>query len=225
MNDYKSGKLKILVCTDVAARGLDIKQIKTVVNYDIARDIDSHVHRIGRTGRAGEKGTAFSLLTQKEDRFASELVRNLEESNQRVDKKLMDLAMKNPYFRKARSGFSGGRGRGRGRGGRGGSSSGFNPNTMPIGGGGRGGFNPNTTAIGGGGRGGFNPNTTPIGGGGGRGGFNPNTIPIGGGAGRGNGNVNSHTRSNGPMKFTSFQKAESTTGQSTSFLNGSNSTK
>lgn len=63
--DFKHLKKKILVCTDVAARGLDIKSVKTVVNYDIARDIDSHVHRIGRTGRAGEKGTAYTLITQK----------------------------------------------------------------------------------------------------------------------------------------------------------------
>jgi ATP-dependent RNA helicase DDX42 len=51
---FKKGACKILVATDVAARGLDIKSVKTVVNYDVARDIDSHVHRIGRTGRAGE---------------------------------------------------------------------------------------------------------------------------------------------------------------------------
>jgi len=63
--DFKHGNKKILVCTDVASRGLDIKSVKTVINYDVARDIDSHVHRIGRTGRAGEKGTAYTLITQK----------------------------------------------------------------------------------------------------------------------------------------------------------------
>ena len=56
IRDFKSSKVKILVATDVAARGLDIKSVKTVVNYDIAHDIDSHTHRVGRTGRAGEKG-------------------------------------------------------------------------------------------------------------------------------------------------------------------------
>ena len=59
------------------ARGLDIPLIKTVVNFDVARNIDTHVHRIGRTGRAGEKGTAFTLLTNRDVSFAGDLVRNL----------------------------------------------------------------------------------------------------------------------------------------------------
>jgi len=75
------------------ARGLDIPSIRTVVNYDVARDIDTHTHRIGRTGRAGEKGTAYTLLTNKDTTFAGDLVRNLEGANQGVSKELMDLAM------------------------------------------------------------------------------------------------------------------------------------
>ena len=61
----------------IAARGLDISAIKTVVNYDVARSIDTHVHRIGRTGRAGEKGMAYTLVTPKDVIFAGSLVRNL----------------------------------------------------------------------------------------------------------------------------------------------------
>lgn len=76
-----------------AARGLDIPSIRTVVNYDVARDIDTHTHRIGRTGRAGEKGVAYTLLTSKDTTFAGDLVRNLEGANQAVSKELMDLAM------------------------------------------------------------------------------------------------------------------------------------
>ena len=76
-----------------AARGLDIPSIRTVVNYDVARDIDTHTHRIGRTGRAGEKGVAYTLLTNKDTSFAGDLVRNLEGANQGVSKELMDLAM------------------------------------------------------------------------------------------------------------------------------------
>ncbi|KAI8800153.1 ATP-dependent RNA helicase DDX42-like protein [Cladochytrium replicatum] len=102
LNDFKKDRLKVLVSTDVAARGLDIKSVKNVVNYDAARDIDSHVHRIGRTGRAGEKGNAFTLLTIKEDRFAAELVRNMEESSTSVPKELLSLAMRNAKFRKHR---------------------------------------------------------------------------------------------------------------------------
>lgn len=115
LRDFKSNKVKILVSTDVAARGLDIKTVKNVINFDIARDIDSHTHRVGRTGRAGEKGTAFTLITQKEDRFAGELVRHLETSGQIVPPELLNLAMKNPRFGDSRN-----RGGRRGRGGRGG---------------------------------------------------------------------------------------------------------
>ena len=102
LSRFKSDKIKILVCTDVAARGLDIKSIKTVINYEIPRDIDTHVHRIGRTGRAGEKGQAYTLLTRDQDKFAGFLVRNLEEANQIVPQELINLAMKNHKFRKSR---------------------------------------------------------------------------------------------------------------------------
>ncbi|XP_067220905.1 ATP-dependent RNA helicase DDX42-like, partial [Chanodichthys erythropterus] len=107
--DFKKKNLPILVATDVAARGLDIPSIRTVVNYDVARDIDTHTHRIGRTGRAGEKGVAYTLLTTKDTSFAGDLVRNLEGANQSVSKDLMDLAMQNPWFRKSR--FKGGKGK------------------------------------------------------------------------------------------------------------------
>ncbi len=56
----------ILVATDVAARGLDIKELKAVINYEVTRDAEVHVHRIGRTGRAGSKGLALSLYTENE---------------------------------------------------------------------------------------------------------------------------------------------------------------
>ncbi|CAO3622193.1 unnamed protein product [Cunninghamella blakesleeana] len=119
LKDFRNNKIGILIATDVAARGLDIKTVKTVINYDIAKDIDSHTHRVGRTGRAGEKGKAITLITKNEDRFAGELVYHLEGSSQIVPNELMNLAMSNPRFRNQRS-FGGGRGRGRGRGGRGG---------------------------------------------------------------------------------------------------------
>ncbi|XP_050236532.1 DEAD-box ATP-dependent RNA helicase 24 isoform X2 [Mercurialis annua] len=95
LQKFKSGVYHVLIATDVAARGLDIKSLKSVVNYDIAKDMDMHVHRIGRTGRAGDKdGTAYTLITQKEARFAAELVNNLIAAGQNVSAELMDLAMK-----------------------------------------------------------------------------------------------------------------------------------
>jgi len=115
--DFKHENKKILVCTDVASRGLDIKSVKTVINYDVARDIDSHVHRIGRTGRAGEKGTAYTLITQKEDRFAVDLIKNLEDAHQVVPPELVEVAKKNPRFRRnnGRRNNKGGNNRNNGR--------------------------------------------------------------------------------------------------------------
>ncbi|XP_024541622.1 DEAD-box ATP-dependent RNA helicase 24 [Selaginella moellendorffii] len=130
LQGFKSGQFHVLVATDVAARGLDIKSIKTVVNYDTAKDMDTHVHRVGRTGRAGDKeGVAYTLVTQKEARFAGDLVNGFVAAGQNVPSELMDLAMKDGRFRaqregrrkggKGRGGRGGGRGKGGGGGGRG----------------------------------------------------------------------------------------------------------
>ena len=87
LSSFKEGKLHVLVATDVAARGLDIRSIRTVVNYDVARSIDTHVHRIGRTGRAGSRdGCAYTLLMPKESRMAAALVENLRSVGQSVPK-------------------------------------------------------------------------------------------------------------------------------------------
>ena len=95
LQKFKSGVFHVLIATDVAARGLDIKSLKSVVNFDVARDMDMHVHRIGRTGRAGDKdGVAYTLITQKEARFAGELVNSLIAAGQNVPPELTDLAMK-----------------------------------------------------------------------------------------------------------------------------------
>lgn len=99
---FKKRESDILVATDVAARGLDIPHIRTVVNYDVARDIDTHTHRIGRTGRAGEKGTAYTLVSEKDKEFAGHLVRNLEGANQEVPEDLLELAMQSSWFRSSR---------------------------------------------------------------------------------------------------------------------------
>lgn len=109
ITQFKKKEVPIMVATDVAARGLDIPHIRTVINYDIARDIDTHTHRIGRTGRAGEKGTAYTLVAEKDKEFAGHLVRNLEGANQEVPEALLELAMQSSWFKKSR--FKSGKGK------------------------------------------------------------------------------------------------------------------
>jgi ATP-dependent RNA helicase DeaD len=68
MASFKSGKLSLLIATDVAARGIDIENIDAVINYELPDDIESYVHRIGRTGRAGKTGRAFSFVMYRDRR-------------------------------------------------------------------------------------------------------------------------------------------------------------
>ena len=73
LEDFKQGKARVLVATDVAARGLDIRQLKYVVNYELPYIAEDYIHRIGRTGRAGENGLAISLLGQEEAYLLEEI--------------------------------------------------------------------------------------------------------------------------------------------------------
>jgi len=68
LEGFKSGRYRILVATDIAARGIDVTQIETVINYDLPDDVENYVHRIGRTGRAGHKGRAISFATPDQSR-------------------------------------------------------------------------------------------------------------------------------------------------------------
>ena len=69
MNDFKRGKFRYLVATDVAARGIDIDNISHVINYDLPLEPESYIHRTGRTGRAGHTGKAITFVTPSEDKF------------------------------------------------------------------------------------------------------------------------------------------------------------
>lgn len=66
MKDYRNGGIEILVATDVASRGIDVSNIDVVINYDLPNDSDSYIHRIGRTGRAGHEGLAYTLIYNQE---------------------------------------------------------------------------------------------------------------------------------------------------------------
>lgn len=82
LRDFRSGRAPVLVATSVAARGLDIPDVKHVINFDLPQDIEEYVHRIGRTGRIGNKGRATSFFQPgKDERLARSLVKVLSEVN------------------------------------------------------------------------------------------------------------------------------------------------
>lgn len=68
MNGFKEGISNILVCTDVAARGIDVSDLEAIINYDIPQEQELYVHRIGRTGRAGREGLSITLASYSEER-------------------------------------------------------------------------------------------------------------------------------------------------------------
>ncbi|NXL38738.1 DDX43 helicase, partial [Glaucidium brasilianum] len=82
LDDFRKGKVRILVATDLASRGLDVHDITHVFNFDFPRNIEEYVHRVGRTGRAGRTGEAVTLVTRSDWRVASELIEILERANQ-----------------------------------------------------------------------------------------------------------------------------------------------
>ena len=91
ITDFKNGRLKILVATSVAARGLDVKELVLVVNYDCPNHYEDYVHRVGRTGRAGNKGFAHTFLTPDQGRYSGEIIKAFELSENLVPQPLRDL--------------------------------------------------------------------------------------------------------------------------------------
>jgi len=83
LNGFRSGKYRILVATDIAARGLDISRISHVINYDMPDTVDAYTHRIGRTGRAERTGDAFTFVTREDRAFVWEIERILGEEIER----------------------------------------------------------------------------------------------------------------------------------------------
>ncbi|WZH44529.1 ATP-dependent RNA helicase DED1 [Fusarium acuminatum] len=174
---FRNGRCPILVATAVAARGLDIPNVLHVINYDLPTDVDDYVHRIGRTGRAGNTGIATAFFNRGNRGIVRELMDLLKEANQEVPAFLETIARESSF------GGGGRGGRSRGGGGRGGNANrdfrkfgggGFGGNS-----GGGGGFNaPSQGAgYGGGGGGGFS----------GSGGYGGGGYSGGGGAGYGGG--------------------------------------
>lgn len=120
MEGFRTGKVKILLATDVAARGIDVENISHVINYDLPRTADVYLHRIGRTGRAGKKGTAISLaeahdmgIVKKIERYTVQklkrrVVKGLEPQNKEArvpvkKKKTKDMKVKKSKASKKKS--------------------------------------------------------------------------------------------------------------------------
>ncbi|XP_004413145.1 PREDICTED: probable ATP-dependent RNA helicase DDX43 [Odobenus rosmarus divergens] len=92
LENFKTGKVRILIATDLASRGLDILDITHVYNYDFPRNIEEYVHRVGRTGRAGRTGISITLLTRNDWRVAGELINILERAQQSIPEDLVEMA-------------------------------------------------------------------------------------------------------------------------------------
>ncbi len=101
MDLLRRGHIDVLVATDVAARGLDVKGIELVINFDMARKGDDHVHRVGRTGRAGEQGLAISLISQSEWNLMASIERYLKLNFERRDVPGLEGVWKGPKKLKA----------------------------------------------------------------------------------------------------------------------------
>ncbi len=91
MQDFKAGKVKLLVATDVAGRGVDVKNLPYVVNYDFPSTLATYTHRIGRTGRQNRPGTAVSFFTRNFEPMAKDLVHFLKKCGQPIDPYLTQL--------------------------------------------------------------------------------------------------------------------------------------
>ncbi|QDZ25202.1 DEAD-box ATP-dependent RNA helicase [Chloropicon primus] len=108
IKDFKTKRCNVLVATDVAGRGIDVADVTKVINYDMPDNIESYTHRIGRTGRAGKKGHAVSLLTMGDEKIFYDLVQLLKEANQKVPG---ELAKQEAARTRPGSGFDSSRGR------------------------------------------------------------------------------------------------------------------
>lgn len=117
LREFRNKKGSILVATDVAARGLDVDDVKYVINFDYPSSSEDYIHRIGRTGRSQSTGTSYAFFTPQNGRQAKDLMNVLQEANQVINPKLSELASRSGgsgYGGRNRWGY-GGSGGGRGR--------------------------------------------------------------------------------------------------------------
>lgn len=109
MHAYKNGHIDILVATDIVARGIDIDDIAMVINYDVPRDAEDYVHRIGRTARAQAEGTAITLVSERDQRSFGYIEKFLGEEVEKMEipTELGEAPYYNPNKRQGHGGFNG----------------------------------------------------------------------------------------------------------------------
>lgn len=107
LREFRNKKGSILVATDVAARGLDVDDVKYVINFDYPNSTEDYIHRIGRTGRCQSSGTSYAFFTPQNGRQAKDLINVLREANQIINPKLSELASRggNNFGNKNRWGY------------------------------------------------------------------------------------------------------------------------
>ncbi|CAI5674463.1 unnamed protein product [Oreochromis niloticus] len=126
LNEFKYGKAPILIATDVASRGLDVEDVKFVINFDYPNNSEDYIHRIGRTARSQKTGTAYTFFTPNNMRQASDLVSVLREANQAINPKLLQMAEDRGGFDNGPAKSYGMSSQNGGYGGNSGNSNGFN---------------------------------------------------------------------------------------------------
>lgn len=152
LDTFKNGQNPVMIATDVAARGIDVKDVRAVINYDFPTNVEDYVHRIGRTGRAGNKGNAYTFFEFKDAPRAADLIKLMEEAGSSVPDDLRSLASRRPQARGSNMQFSSSYGSGGSNGGRYGGG-GYNGGGGGYSGGGsNGGYNGSSSSGYGGGR-------------------------------------------------------------------------
>ncbi|KAI9144328.1 P-loop containing nucleoside triphosphate hydrolase protein [Paraphysoderma sedebokerense] len=113
ISDFKAGIVPVLIATSIAARGLDVKGLNIVINYDCPNHMEDYVHRVGRTGRAGNKGTAYTFITPDQERYAPDILQALKQSKTPIPEELQKMTdkfrekVKTGEAQRASSGFGG----------------------------------------------------------------------------------------------------------------------
>lgn len=115
LSRFRSNRNPILIATDVAARGLDVSDIDCVVNYEFPNNIEDYVHRIGRTGRAGKSGVAYTFLGEQDGKHVKDLVKVLKKAGQSVPEDLEEMAFRFSPQRREKNSFNNREPRGHGQ--------------------------------------------------------------------------------------------------------------